>query len=216
MVLHSARGQADRNWHTNLTWVCVPHRDGTPVYINYKSQFKDGGTAAAPEARTAAKQTKGKGKRGAAAAPGPTGFMTAAWLDQQQGKGSGGRSKGRKRRSRKAKGAEGGSGGSSGGRRKRGSGGGRWSTVNGQKVRPGRLDASVNKASSRFIIPPYTTCHKALCQASDCLTALLGTVWYVVACSTKAESLMPCAVAPAGVHQQQWVQADWVLSIQGI
>jgi hypothetical protein len=151
------------------------------VYINYKSQFKDGGAAAAPKGRqaaagTAARQTKAKGKRGAAAA-GLTGFMSAAWLDQQEEINSGRRSKGRKRRSRKGKGAAGGSGGggSGGGKRKRGSSGGRWSTVGGRKVglagalscACGRTGLSAHLRSPAECILMRSCCQKHRCAASQ-------------------------------------------------
>jgi hypothetical protein len=118
----------------------ITTRDGAPVFINYKSQFKDGGpAAAAPRGRkaagasTATRQPKGRGRKGsaaaAAAAGGPAGFMSAAQWDQQGGSGGRG-SKCRSRRSKKGKAGSGGS--SSGGRKRQG-----WRTVGGKKVGQG-------------------------------------------------------------------------------
>lgn len=121
-----------------VLFLSTTSRDQAPVYINYTSQFKDGGTtAAATRARKtpASKTTKPKGRRGAATAA--TGFMSAAVYGTQQGS-EGRGSKGKRRRKKGKAGSGGASGGSSGGGRRRkqgGSGGGRWSTVGGQRVR---------------------------------------------------------------------------------
>lgn len=137
---------------TRLTHHTTPHqlqtqtlslRDGAPVFINYKSQFKDGGSGAPRSSRknaaaggggTSSKAKGGRGgKRGGAAAAAAaggltTGFVAASQLDGGQGPGGSGGTKRRRKSGKK--------GGSGGGKRKRsgGGGGGRWSTVGGQRV----------------------------------------------------------------------------------